>query len=665
MLRLPRAIGLLLAERRLVHEQVGSKGRLDHAVGGRSVACQHDLPARPGLAEHLLGSYDAAVGKRDGRARLQRPALGPERDAQGIGGGNVETPRPLVLDERVAEGVAPVADGEGPHLVPLAPKHRALGELDDGYLVAQATEDARQRAEQVIEAPWPVQRQRHLAATESKRLQHPGQAEEVVGVEVRQEDLVELDQADVRAQELSLRAFAAVEEQLLPTAPDERGGRSAASGRHRAGRAEEDDVEIHAASLGRRVLRQDEHLARDEHRSLELVPPLDLPDTLARIRVPARRDRPERVVRLHDVAALRPGGVGGTGESGPEKDAERDNDENASEHVFAMMHEHVFAVKSLRLKLRQKRIATIATKMTSVATTSVIVSARRRETSTCGSRRIMSARCPLAGVRETRWHAKPLFPKEGGGRRVSGARQSERAFRGLALVFVLSFVNLVGVIFTAAALGGVEPWTGWQFVGAFGVIEAASGLANVISPNIWRLPVAELQTNERTDVKLAASALLLPHWGGLARFGAGLVCLALVAWQDGLGPASAALVPFVLAIAWSILALSAILARAGVARPDLDVFQIVVRWGRREQEAAPVSIGASVFQFLLSIATIPAVKLLPPSVLYQPELGPSLDAMIVALVVSVALFAVVWVLWAGRIELHAPADQQREAEQHA
>jgi hypothetical protein len=248
---------------------------------------------------------------------------------------------------------------------------------------------------------------------------------------------------------------------------------------------------------------------------------------------------------------------------------------------------------------------------------------------------------------------------------MNGGGQSERAFRGLALVFLLSFVNLVGVIFTAAALGGVEPWTRWQFVGAFGVVEAASGLANVISPNIWRLPVAELQTGERTDVRLAASALLLPHWGGLARFGAGFVCLALAAWQDGLGPASAALVAFVLAIAWSILALSAILARAGVARPDLDVFQIVVRWGGREKEAPPVSIGASVFQFLLSIVTIPAVKLLPPSVLYQPDLGPSRDAMLVALGLSVVLLALVWLLWAGRIEFHAPADQQREAEQHA
>ena len=94
-------------------------------------------------------------------------------------------------------------------------------------------------------------------------------------------------------------------------------------------------------------------------------------------------------------------------------------------------------------------------------------------------------------------------------------RGSGRAFRGLALVFLLSFLNLIGLFLTVTALGGVAPWSRWQFIGAFGVLEAASGLANVISPNIWRLPIAELQTSERTDVKLAGSALLLPHWGGL------------------------------------------------------------------------------------------------------------------------------------------------------
>jgi hypothetical protein len=226
-------------------------------------------------------------------------------------------------------------------------------------------------------------------------------------------------------------------------------------------------------------------------------------------------------------------------------------------------------------------------------------------------------------------------------------------------------VNLLGVVVTATALGGIAPWSSWQFIGIYGVIEAASGLANVISPNIWRLPIAELQTSRRTDVKLAGSALLLPHWGGLARSAAGLVCLALAAWQEGLGPASPALVPFVLALAWSIVAISAALARAGVARPDLDVVQLVVRWGMRERELPPFSVSASVFQFLLSIATIPAVKLLPPSVLYQPEIGPSLDALLIALAVSAALGMLVYLLWFGRIEFNAPREQQREAEEHS
>lgn len=230
---------------------------------------------------------------------------------------------------------------------------------------------------------------------------------------------------------------------------------------------------------------------------------------------------------------------------------------------------------------------------------------------------------------------------------------------------MLSFLNLVGVIVTAAALGGIAPWSRWQFIGVYGVIEAASGLANVISPNIWRLPIAELQTSRRTEVKLAASALLLPHWGGLARFGAGLVVLALAAWQEGLGPASAALVPFILALAWTIIAVSALLARVGVARPDIDVVQFVVRWGRREKELDPISISASLLQFILGIATIPAVKLLSPSVMYQPEIGPSKEAMVAALGVSIVLLAAVYLLWSGRIETTAPAEQQHEAEEHA
>jgi hypothetical protein len=233
------------------------------------------------------------------------------------------------------------------------------------------------------------------------------------------------------------------------------------------------------------------------------------------------------------------------------------------------------------------------------------------------------------------------------------------------LVFLLSFLNLSGVILTLTALGGLAPWSAWQFVGMFGVIEAASGLANVISPNIWRLPIAELQISERTDVTLAASALLLPHWGGLARCAAGLVCLAAAGWQEGFGAASVGLVPVVLALAWWTLAISALLARAGVARPDVDVIQLVVRWRRREKELSPISLGAVFFQFLLGIVTLPAVKLLPPSVLYQPELGPSLDALVLVLGFSAVLLPLVYWAWSGRVALDAPPEQQHEAEEHA
>ena len=242
---------------------------------------------------------------------------------------------------------------------------------------------------------------------------------------------------------------------------------------------------------------------------------------------------------------------------------------------------------------------------------------------------------------------------------------SGRAFRGLVLVFLLSFLNLVGVILTATALGGLAPWSGAQFIGAFGAIEVASGLANVISPNLWRLPVAEFELSKRTDVKLAWSTVTLPHWGGLARCAAGVVCLGIAAREEGLTAASILLVPFALALAVMVLAISALLARAGVARPHLDVFQLVVRWGRREKESRPLSIGAAVFQFVLSVATIPMVKLLPPSFLYRPELAPSAEALLTSLALAALLSAGVWLAWSGRIDWKAPREQQREAEEHA
>jgi hypothetical protein len=240
-----------------------------------------------------------------------------------------------------------------------------------------------------------------------------------------------------------------------------------------------------------------------------------------------------------------------------------------------------------------------------------------------------------------------------------------RAFSGLVLTFGLSFVNLVGIVFTLIALGGLAPWSPWQFIGAFGVLEAASGIANVISPNIWRLPVAQLQTSERTRIELAGSALLIPHWAALARFAAGVILMAVAAWHEGLALASVALIPFVLALAWLVLVISAAFARVALIRPEMDVVQVNVRWGGRDKEFPPGSLSASVLQFLLSISTIPAAKLLDPTVLYQPELAPSLEALLAVLIASAISGVLVYLLWSGRIAATAPAEQQREAEEHA
>ena len=57
--------------------------------------------------------------------------------------------------------------------------------------------------------------ERHLAPAQGKGLEHPRQAEVVVGVVVREEHLWQLDEPDRGPEQLALGAFPAVEEQAL------------------------------------------------------------------------------------------------------------------------------------------------------------------------------------------------------------------------------------------------------------------------------------------------------------------------------------------------------------------------------------------------------------------------------------------------------------------
>ena len=67
----------------------------------------------------------------------------------------------------------------------------------------------------------------------------------MIGVQVREEHVLEIDEPGVRAKELPLCSLAAVDEDAISTSP-EKGGRGAAGRRgRRCGGTEEDEVEVH------------------------------------------------------------------------------------------------------------------------------------------------------------------------------------------------------------------------------------------------------------------------------------------------------------------------------------------------------------------------------------------------------------------------------------
>ncbi len=249
---------------------------------------------------------------------------------------------------------------------------------------------------------------------------------------------------------------------------------------------------------------------------------------------------------------------------------------------------------------------------------------------------------------------------------MSARPSTPRAIRGLFLGFLLSFLNLAGAFLALLALGGLDEWSGWQFIGFFGMLEVATGIAFIFGPNVWRLPVAEANTSDRTRIRFAASTIFIPHWAAGAKVLAGVGMLGYAATRAGVGPATIGVAPLVGLIAIGVLALSAAVARFGVERPDLDVFYLMVkRPGHADYELPGASISGTLIQLVINIGAFPAVKVLPPSVFYRPEVGASPGLLGVGLAVAVLLTIVAWLTWRDRLSWRAPREQQREAEQMA
>lgn len=243
-------------------------------------------------------------------------------------------------------------------------------------------------------------------------------------------------------------------------------------------------------------------------------------------------------------------------------------------------------------------------------------------------------------------------------------RSGNRAFRGLFLVFTLTFLNLVGITLTAVGLNAMGDWTIWQFIGLFGIVEAGSGLANVVTPNLWAMPVVEQETSHRTKSVLALDTLMMPHWGGLARTVAGVVMIGAAGYEAGIGVATPLLLPMILLVALVQVGLSALIARGGVTAHAYDVIQVTLNW-YREIKVPPISLSASALQFCLSIITIPAISVMRPGAIYQPEIGPA-SATLFWLAVGTLVFCLAgFASWYPRIARHAPREQREEAEVHA
>ena len=227
---------------------------MGHDLGRRAgggVPADHHLATGARRAHHLL-RRDRAVRAGHRLAPLEAPEVRPGRHPELARAGVVEAARALLLDQRVPVRAGAVLDGEGGDRVAVAAQGLGGLELDQAQLERRAADHRAQGLEQPPQAGRPVDGERGLAPAQGEGLEHARQAQEVVGVEVGEEHLLEVHQAD-RAQELALRALAAVEEQALAPAAHEQRGQGATGGRRRAGGADEENLEVHGPILARRA----------------------------------------------------------------------------------------------------------------------------------------------------------------------------------------------------------------------------------------------------------------------------------------------------------------------------------------------------------------------------------------------------------------------------
>ena len=137
-------------------------------------------------------------------------------------------------------------DGHGRDPVAVALEHVARASSITWSVEADPARGAQSAGEELAQTPGAVDGERPVAATQIERLQQPGQAKPVVGVEVGEKTSVR-SASPTELTQLALRALAAVEQDAVGAAAKQHRGQPAPGGRDRAGGAGKEDRQIHRA----------------------------------------------------------------------------------------------------------------------------------------------------------------------------------------------------------------------------------------------------------------------------------------------------------------------------------------------------------------------------------------------------------------------------------
>ena len=230
-------------------EKVDSGGGIHDRSSRCGIAGERDRAARARRSEDLLRSDHIAVRELDRLSALQSAPLPPRGHTECVGACDIEAPRAGCLADQVPESLRTVVDSEGADLVVASLDDVTRIELDGLDGVGQRSEDTAQGAEEIPKTRGAVEREWHIAPPQRERLEHAGQAEIVIGVEMREQDVLEVDQSDIRAEQLPLGALAAIDQETVAAPPDERCRCGPLGGGSRTRRPEEHNVQIHGRGV--------------------------------------------------------------------------------------------------------------------------------------------------------------------------------------------------------------------------------------------------------------------------------------------------------------------------------------------------------------------------------------------------------------------------------